>query len=121
VCGGVASAEGAHDLKVACMVKFNGRWEPSHINNVVFPEEEIKRAARTLVGKPVRVNFEGDAVGYVVDAEYVPGGIEYTIEVPNLKAAYVVQHMKGNEVYGAVFTELSLTKAHGLKEEIENE
>ena len=89
-------------------MKLNGVWKPTK-EGVIFPEEEIRRAARTLVGVPVRVNFEGDAVGHVVDAEYVPGGIEYTIEIPNLKAAYNIRHVKDNKIYGAVFTELSLT------------
>lgn len=96
------------------MMKLSGRWEPTHIKNIVFPEEELQRAARTLVGRPVRVNFKGDAVGHVVDAEYTLGGIDYVVEIPSLKAGFTMRYMEGRKIRGVTFTELSLT-SHCLK------
>jgi len=95
-------------------MKIKGLWKPIK-GDVVFPEEELKRAAKTLMGKPVRVGFEGPPIGYVVDAVYIEGahgggGIEYVVEIPELKAAYLVEHLKDNKVHGAVFTELSLSQ-----------
>ena len=100
-------------------MKISGVWSPS--GDVFIPEEELKRAAKTLIGRPVRVNFQGTPVGVVTNAEYVPGGIRYTIDVQELKAGFIMKHLENNEGHGITFTELSFTRPRTSNQTTRNE
>jgi len=53
------------------------------MNNNVYTEEELIRAARTLIGKPVNLNHEGHTLKGVeiIDAEYEDGAVEVLLRV----------------------------------------
>jgi len=53
------------------------------MNRNVYTEEELIRAARTLIGKPVNLNHEGHTLKGVkiVDAEYEDGAVEVLLRV----------------------------------------
>lgn len=53
------------------------------MNNNVYTEEELVRAARTLIGKPVNLNHESHVLKGVeiVDAEYEDGAVEVLLRV----------------------------------------
>jgi len=53
------------------------------MNNNVYTEEELVRAARTLIGKPVNLNHEGHTLKgvQIVDAEYEDGAVEVLLRV----------------------------------------
>ncbi|MEM2578532.1 MAG: hypothetical protein QXV88_06600, partial [Candidatus Bathyarchaeia archaeon] len=52
------------------------------MNNWLYTEDELIRAARTLIGKPVNINHEAPIEGIeVVDAEFEDGAVECIIKV----------------------------------------
>ena len=54
------------------------------MNRVVYTEEELLRAARTLIGKPVNLNHERPLKGVeILDAEYEDGAVECLLHVDN--------------------------------------
>lgn len=54
------------------------------MNGVVYEEEELIRAARTLIGKPVNLNHQKPLEGVeIVDAEYENGAVECILRVEN--------------------------------------
>jgi hypothetical protein len=64
------------------------------MNNVVYTEEELVRAARTLIGKPVNLNHEKPLEAVEVeDAEYEDGAVECILRVSNPE----IQRMIENE------------------------
>ena len=85
-------------------------------NNRQYIEEELKKAARTLAGKPIDVNHEADYwligqrkaeaagerytvpkptyKGHVVDAEYEDGAIEYVAEINHPEYVAKLKDMK---------------------------
>ena len=55
----------------------------SSMNHNVYSEDELLRAARTLIGKPVNMNHELPLDGVeIVDAEFEDGAVEVLLKVP---------------------------------------
>ena len=68
--------------KEAKYYKVEALFPISSMNNNVYTEEELIRAARTLVGKPVNLNHEHRLYGVeIIDAEYEDGAIECLLRV----------------------------------------
>lgn len=54
------------------------------MNKNIYSEEELIRAARTLIGKPVNLNHDEPLSGVeIVDAEYEDGAVECVLKVTN--------------------------------------
>ena len=54
------------------------------MNRVIYTEEELLRAARTLIGKPVNLNHKKPLKGVeILDAEYEDGAVECLLQVEN--------------------------------------
>ena len=54
------------------------------MNRVIYTEEELVRAARTLIGRPVSLNHEKPLEGVeILDAEYEDGAVECLLRVEN--------------------------------------
>jgi len=54
------------------------------MNKNIYTEEELIRAARTLIGKPVNLNHEKPLEGVeIVDAEYEDGAVECILRIEN--------------------------------------
>ena len=69
--------------KNAKYYKVEALFPLTSMNNNVYTEEELIRAARTLIGKPVNLNHEGHTLKGVkiVDAEYEDGAVEVLLRV----------------------------------------
>jgi len=63
--------------------KVEALFPVSSMNRNVYTEEELIRAARTLIGKPVNMNHESPPLEGVeiVDAEYEDGAVEVLLKV----------------------------------------
>lgn len=54
------------------------------MNRIIYTEEELIRAARTLIGKPVNLNHKIPLDGVeIIDAEYEDGAVECILRVTN--------------------------------------
>ena len=54
------------------------------MNKNIYTEEELIRAARTLIGKPVNLNHETPLEGVeIIDAEYEDGAVECILRIEN--------------------------------------
>lgn len=67
-------------------MKIKGRYTPWEGNDVTFSNEELEKAARTFIGKPVKLMFN-ETIGVITDAEYNDGGIDYVAEISDLRAS----------------------------------
>ena len=96
-------------------MKAKGRYTPWVGSGIFISKEELEKSARTLIGKPVKVNFK-ETVGIIIDAEYKDGGIDYEIELNDPRAEYMYRERLGDNAFEVVFTSLSLTKNNSLSE-----
>jgi len=64
------------------------------MNRNVYTEEELVRAARTLIGKPVNLNHETPALEGVeiFDCEYEDGAIEVLLRVENSEIQKMIEN-----------------------------
>ncbi|RLI40433.1 hypothetical protein DRO59_09305, partial [Candidatus Bathyarchaeota archaeon] len=69
--------------KNAKYYKVEALFPLTSMNNNVYTEDELVRAARTLIGKPVNLNHEDHTLKGVkiVDAEYEDGAVEVLLRV----------------------------------------
>ncbi len=70
--------------------KVDAAFPVSSMNRNVYTEAELKAAARTLIGKPVKLNHEvtlTSDLANIVDAEYEDGAVEAIIAVDNTEIA----------------------------------
>ncbi|MEM0050709.1 MAG: hypothetical protein QXW39_09290, partial [Candidatus Bathyarchaeia archaeon] len=63
------------------------------MNKNIYSEEELIRAARTLIGKPVNLNHEQPLDGVeIVDAEYEDGAVECILRITNEKIRKMIDN-----------------------------
>ncbi|RLG39877.1 MAG: hypothetical protein DRN78_06145, partial [Thermoproteota archaeon] len=68
--------------KEAKYYKVEALFPGSSMNRNVYTEEELIRAARTLIGKPVNINHEVPIEGVeIIDAEFEDGAVECLLKV----------------------------------------
>lgn len=88
-------------------------------SHIIISKEELLASARTLVDKPVTLDFGSTIIGKVVDAEYIDGTIEYIAEMDELPRGYENKLRaeinfrsleNGDRVKGITFVKLSLVK-----------
>jgi len=79
----------------------------------VYFEDELRRAARTLVGKPLLLDHQLPLPGEVVDADYEDGSIEY---VATLNDGGVLEKIRKGEIRhcSVEFTWRSLENVNGV-------
>jgi len=83
------------------------RYVPTPLFKV--SNEELEKATPTLIGKPVRVNFQGEPVGIVLDAIYQDGGIDLDVELRGFRAGAEIAEVEMDGSYSNIrFGELSL-------------
>ena len=99
-------------------MRAKGRYTPWIGSGMFITHEELEKSARTLIGKPVKLNF-GNKVGVVIDANYCDGGIDYELELDEPRAEYMYHVRMGDEVQQIVFTGLSLTDNSSNKPVVE--
>lgn len=69
------------------------------MNKNIYTEEELIRAARTLIGKPVNLNHETPLKGVeIVDAEYEDGAVECILKITNEKIRRMIDDGKVHHV-----------------------
>jgi len=62
--------------------KVEALFPVSSMNNNIYSEDELLRAARTLIGKPVNMNHEAPLEGVeIIDAEFEDGAVEALLRV----------------------------------------
>ena len=95
-------------------MKVNARWEPQTHK---IPNEELEKATHTLIGKPVKIDFQGKPIGIVTDATYQDGGINIEAELDSPRTAYFFDDPKLDGVpTNIVFESLSfLTKGYEVQ------
>lgn len=90
-------------------MKVKGEFGTDIFKNIIISLDELERAARTLIGKPVKLDFEN--VGTVVDAEFKEGRVHYIAEVQTkqkkrFKVGAYCKNTKDGKMGGLVFYEL---------------
>jgi len=88
-------------------MRIKGRYTPWSKNTIIITNEELEKATRSLIGKPVKLNFD-EVIGVVMDAEYEDGGIDYEAEILDARAGSKYGTLDGNIARDVVFQCLSL-------------
>ena len=83
--------------------KVEALFPVSSMNRNVYTEDELIRAARTLIGKPVNVNHESPPIAGVeiVDAEYEDRAVEVLLKIPRaaeFEGRKIVDMIDGGEI-----------------------
>lgn len=83
-------------------------YKPGQHGDIMISPDELERSYRTLIGKPVRLNFDKE-IGVVVDAQhYKNDEIELTLELPELRGEYIAHDIQENSAKAITFTGVSI-------------